>query len=61
MKSKSCRSVSKRFRKCGKLLYKFKHSCLRHLLTKKSAKRKRKLSKHSFLSNMQIKLFKGLI
>ena len=58
MKSKSCKSVKKRFKECGSSLFKFKHSCLRHLLTKKNSKRKRRLSKCGFLTNAQVQIFK---
>jgi large subunit ribosomal protein L35 len=42
-KIKTCKSVVKRLKKTGCGKFKYKQSCLRHLLTKKSSKRKRQL------------------
>lgn len=42
-KIKTCKSVVKRFKKTGCGKFKYKQACSRHLLTKKSSKRKRQL------------------
>jgi len=45
LKLKTNKSVSKRFKKTGSGIFKHKQSHLRHILTKKSSKRKRHLRK----------------
>ncbi|BAC24229.1 rpmI [Wigglesworthia glossinidia endosymbiont of Glossina brevipalpis] len=57
LKIKNIRSVCKRFKKtasCNK--FKYKKSNLRHILTKKSTKRKRKLRIKSFATKGDKKL-----
>ena len=61
MKKKSCKSIIKRFKQCANSLLKFKHSGMRHLLTKKRTKRKRRLSKCGFLLKTQVRLFKNFM
>lgn len=49
-KIKTNRGAAKRFKKTGSGRYKRKHSFLRHILTKKSRDRKRKLRQMSLVS-----------
>lgn len=51
-KMKTSRSASKRFKKIASGNYKYKHSHTRHILTKKSTKRKRQLRQKSLLSTI---------
>ncbi len=51
MKLKSKKSASKRFRKTSSGIFKHKQSHLRHILTKKSSKRKRQLGVIKKVSN----------
>ncbi|MDQ1237285.1 MAG: 50S ribosomal protein L35 [Wigglesworthia glossinidia] len=48
LKIKTIRSVSKRFKKTHSNRLKYKRSNLRHILTKKSSQRKRRLRTKSF-------------
>lgn len=50
IKVKAINSFSKRFRKTASGNFKYKHANLRHILTKKSSKRKRNLRHKSMLS-----------
>ncbi|WP_216782149.1 50S ribosomal protein L35 [Candidatus Profftia tarda] len=50
-KIKTVRSAAKRFRKNASGGFKYKHANLRHLLTKKSTKRKRSLRPKGHVSN----------
>ncbi|UDG79468.1 50S ribosomal protein L35 [Candidatus Ecksteinia adelgidicola] len=50
-KIKTIRSVAKRLRKTSSGGFKHKHSNLRHILTKKSTKRKRHLRPTKLVSN----------
>ncbi|AKC59921.1 50S ribosomal protein L35 [Blochmannia endosymbiont of Polyrhachis (Hedomyrma) turneri] len=50
LKMKTLRSASKRFKKTSLGKFKYKHSYLQHILTKKSTKRKRHLRKKSLVS-----------
>ncbi|MGP1931308.1 MAG: 50S ribosomal protein L35 [Arsenophonus sp. ET-YP4-MAG3] len=49
-KIKTVRSVAKRFKKTASGNFKFKHANLRHILTKKSTKRKRHLRQKNMIS-----------
>ncbi|WP_457913781.1 50S ribosomal protein L35 [Candidatus Gillettellia adelgis] len=49
-KIKTMRSASKRFKKTGSGFFKHKHANLRHILTKKSTKRKRHLCSKGLVS-----------
>lgn len=49
-KIKTVRGAAKRFRKTASGRYKHKQSHLRHILTKKSTKRKRHLRKHKLIA-----------
>ncbi|MGK2896990.1 MAG: 50S ribosomal protein L35 [Candidatus Makana argininalis] len=54
-KIKTLKSAYKRFKKTSSGKFKHKSSNLRHILTKKSTKRKRHLRKKSLLSKNDIK------
>ncbi|ARC54701.1 50S ribosomal protein L35 [Candidatus Riesia sp. GBBU] len=54
LKIKTVSSVSKRFKRNANGKFKRKKSNLRHILTKKSKKRKRKLRKKVVISNHNI-------
>lgn len=51
-KIKTLRSAKKRFKKIASGKFKYKHAYTRHILTKKSTKRKRYLRHKSILSNI---------
>ncbi|PPI86812.1 50S ribosomal protein L35 [Candidatus Pantoea edessiphila] len=51
LKIKTIRSVAKRFKKTAYGGFKYKHANLRHLLTKKSTKRKRHLRLKNMISS----------
>ncbi|XOD70057.1 MAG: 50S ribosomal protein L35 [Sodalis sp. (in: enterobacteria)] len=55
-KIKTVRSAAKRFKKTASGGFKHKHANLRHILTKKSTKRKRYLRSKSMLSKGDIGL-----
>nr|BET44755.1 MAG: 50S ribosomal protein L35 [Candidatus Aschnera chinzeii] len=55
-KIKTIRAVSKRFKKTAHGNLKYKHANLRHILTKKSTDRKRKLRIKSIISKSDLKL-----
>ncbi len=60
-KMKSNRGAAKRFRKTAKGKIKRKQSHLRHILTKKSRKRKRQLRKSGFVSRADTARIKRLL
>lgn len=60
-KMKSNRGASKRFRRSGSGNYKCAHSHLRHILTKKSRKRKRYLRGGSFVSSVDIRAVRRML
>ncbi len=57
-KLKTNKSVFKRFRFVNKESYKHKQSHLRHILTKKSSKRKRKLRPLKYVDKSHLKTLK---
>ncbi len=60
-KIKTINSVKKRIRKNSLCKLKFKRTNLRHILTKKSSKRKRKLKKKKIVNKINTKiLIKGI-
>ncbi|MBK4775379.1 50S ribosomal protein L35 [Candidatus Pantoea edessiphila] len=56
LKIKTIRSVSKRFKKTASGEFKHKHANLRHILTKKSTKRKRHLRPKGMVSQRDFNL-----
>ncbi|MFB6421981.1 MAG: 50S ribosomal protein L35 [Candidatus Malihini olakiniferum] len=56
IKIKTVRSAAKRFKKTAKGGFKRKHANLRHILTKKSAKRKRHLRPKEMVSKRDLNL-----
>ncbi len=56
MKIKTIKSVKKRIKKNSNNKLKFKHTNLRHILTKKSSKRKRKLRKKNIVNKTNKKI-----
>ncbi len=60
-KMKSNRGAAKRFRKTAKGKIKRKQGHLRHILTKKSRKRKRQLRKSGFVSRADTARIKRLL
>lgn len=56
LKIKTVRGVAKRFRKTASGGFKHKHANLRHILTKKSTKRKRHLRSNSMVSKRGLSL-----
>ncbi|MFP4113332.1 MAG: 50S ribosomal protein L35 [Spirochaetota bacterium] len=60
-KMKTRRSAAKRYKKTASGKIKYKKQGLRHILTKKSAKRKRKLRKAGILSHAEEKRAKVLL
>ncbi|MGP1952762.1 MAG: 50S ribosomal protein L35 [Arsenophonus sp. ET-KM2-MAG3] len=57
-KIKTVRSVAKRFKKTASGSFKSKHANLRHILTKKSTKRKRHLRQKSMVSKSALSFIK---
>jgi len=55
LKIKTIRSFAKRFKKTASGTFKYKHANLRHILTKKSTKRKRHLRAKSIVSRKETK------
>ncbi|CAL1329465.1 50S ribosomal protein L35 [Candidatus Providencia siddallii] len=55
LKIKTIRSAAKRFKKTAGGKFKHKHANLRHILTKKSTKRKRNLRSKGLVSKSDIK------
>ncbi len=60
-KMKTHRGAAKRFRKTASGKLKRKHAMLRHILTKKSPKRKRHLRQSALVSNADEKRMKRLL
>lgn len=60
-KMKTNRGAAKRFKKTAKGKIKHKKGYLRHILTKKSGKRKRKLRKAGYVSKVDEKRIKRLL
>jgi len=60
-KMKTRKSAAKRYSKTGTGKIKYKKQGLRHILTKKSSKRKRKLRKAGTLSPVEAKKVKTLL
>lgn len=60
-KQKTNRSAAKRFKKTGTGKYKRRKAYTSHILTKKSAKRKRKLRKPALVSKADEKRVKRLL
>ncbi|WWO98709.1 MAG: 50S ribosomal protein L35 [Candidatus Dasytiphilus stammeri] len=58
-KIKTVRSAVKRFKKTASGSFKHKKACLRHILTKKSSKRKRHLRSKTLISKGDLKLVVG--
>ena len=60
-KMKTCKGISKRFRKTkgGKLV--FNHAFGRHLMTGKNSKRKRKFRKTAVASKTEYRRYAGLL
>lgn len=56
LKIKTVRGVAKRFRKTASGGFKHKHANLRHILTKKSTKRKRHLRPNPMVSKRELSL-----
>ena len=61
LKIKSHKGISKRFKKTGSNKFKHKQSHLRHILTKKSTKRKRQLRILKYVDKSHIKILKKLL
>ena len=55
VKMKTDRGVAKRFKKAGSGHYKCRHQNLRHILTKKTTKRKRSLRKMIYVKNCNLR------
>jgi large subunit ribosomal protein L35 len=60
-KIKTRRSAAKRYKVTGTGKVRYKKQGLRHILTKKSSKRKRNLRKSGFLSKVESKRVKRLL
>lgn len=60
-KLKTKRGAAKRFKKTGSGAFKCGHSHLRHILTKKSSKRKRNLRKGTVVSASDMKRVASLV
>ncbi|BDU63132.1 50S ribosomal protein L35 [Candidatus Borrelia fainii] len=60
-KMKTCKSAKKRYAFTSKGKIKYKKQNLRHILTKKSSKRRRKLGKSGLVSSFEIKRIKILL
>jgi large subunit ribosomal protein L35 len=60
-KMKTRKSASKRYRITGKGKVKYKKQGLRHILTKKSSKRKRHLRHSEILNRVELKRIKKLL
>jgi large subunit ribosomal protein L35 len=60
-KMKTRKSAAKRYKVTGSGKVKYKKQGLRHILTKKSSKRKRKLRKAGILSPEETKRIKSLL
>lgn len=60
-KLKSNKGAAKRFSKNGGGNYKCKHSHLRHILTKKTTSRKRKLRSTDFIEKVDVPMVKKML
>jgi len=60
-KLKTNRGAAKRFKRTGKGSFKRGQSHLRHILTKKSSKRKRQLGKPAHIADCDVKSVKQLL
>ncbi len=60
-KMKTKKAVAARFKVTGTGKLKRAHPGLRHILTKKSSKRKRQLSKPALVDDGQLKMYKRLM
>ncbi|AHH03150.1 LSU ribosomal protein L35P [Borrelia nietonii YOR] len=60
-KMKTCKSARKRYTFTSKGKVKYKKQNLRHILTKKSSKRRRKLGKSGLVSSSETKRIKTLL
>ena len=60
-KVKTKKSAARRFKKTGTGKFKYKSQGTRHILTKKSAKRKRKLRHPAVVSDVEVKRLKKLM
>jgi len=60
-KMKTRKSAAKRFKKTGSGKFKYKSQGTRHILTKKSAKRKRKLRHTQVVSDAEVPRLKQLL
>jgi large subunit ribosomal protein L35 len=58
---KTRKSAAKRFKKTGSGKYRYKSQGTRHILTKKSAKRKRKLRHPAVISEVEQKRLKKIL
>lgn len=60
-KMKTKKAVAARFKVTGTGKLKRQHTGLRHILTKKTSKRKRQLSKPALVDEGQLKMYKRLM
>ena len=60
-KMKSCRGAKKRFKVTASGRIKHRHNFKSHILTKKTAKRKRKLRKYDYLHEANVPRVKEMI
>ncbi len=60
-KIKTNRGAAKRFKKTGSGRFKCKHSHLRHILTKKSTKRKRKLRAACMIHDSDVAMVRRML
>ncbi|HID02611.1 MAG TPA: 50S ribosomal protein L35 [Desulfobacterales bacterium] len=60
-KMKTNRGAAKRFKKTGSGRFKCKHSHLRHILTKKSTKRKRNLRAGSMIHDSDVAMVRRML
>lgn len=60
-KMKTHRGAAKRYRKTASGKFKRAHAFKRHILNKKSSKRKRKLRKGTYISTSEIKIVRKLL
>jgi large subunit ribosomal protein L35 len=60
-KMKTHKGAAKRYRKTAKGKFKRSHAFKRHILTKKSSKRKRHLRKGAYVSSREFKIVRKLM
>ena len=60
-KMKTCRGAAKRFRKTASGGFKRKQSHLRHILTKKSTKRKRQLRMGQMIASTDVRMVRRML